>query len=93
VKLNSRARNPRHLQDALCALSLAVSAANTLPPALGTSPPPLRSDRAVLAAVQRAARAGATPREIRAVTRLPLDWVRGAAMHGPHGGMMRKAER
>lgn len=94
VKINSRATNLRHLQDALAALNAAASAARvareTTPP--GTPPPPLpRADRNVLATARRAAEVGATAREIAGAALLPIDWAHGAAKYGAPGRRNREA--
>lgn len=89
MKLNSRATNLRHLQDALAALAAAASTArvaSTLPlPPEAPLPPSPRSDRAVLAAARRAFEVGATPREISGAALLPIDWAKGAGLHGAPG--------
>lgn len=88
MKINSRAKNLRHLQDALGALSVAASAARlaraTTPPGTPLPPSP-RASRDVLAAARRAALVGASPREIAGAADLPLDWAHGAAKYGAPG--------
>jgi hypothetical protein len=81
VKLNSRAVNPRRLQDALAALALAASNARLTPPC--PSPPASpRNDPAVLEAARRASLAGASARQIAGAALLPLNWAYGAARYG-----------
>lgn len=101
MKLNSRATNLRHLQDALAALSAAASDARlralqapATPSPLGTPPPPLpRADRNVLGCARRAAEVGATTREIAAATLLPLEWAAGAAKYGAPGPRQQRVAR
>lgn len=83
MKLNSRATNLRHLQDALGALSAAASTVRverTLPrqatPPGTPLPPSPEAHPSVLMAAVRAAKVGATDREIAAAALLPRSWVR-----------------
>lgn len=96
MKINSRATNLRHLQDALAALSAAASdarlrASQTLP---GTPlPPSPRADRNVLGTARRAAEVGATTREIAAAALLPVEWAAGAAKYGAPGSPQQRVAR
>lgn len=97
MKLNSRATNLRHLQDALAALSAAASdarlrAAQALPPGTPLPPSP-RADRNVLGTARRAAEVGATTREIAAAALLPVDWAAGAAKYGAPGSSQQRVAR
>lgn len=75
MKLNSRATNLRHLHDALSALTAAATAVRL--PQQGTPPPmPPEAHPSVLMAAVRAAKVGATDREIAAAALLPRTWVR-----------------
>lgn len=85
MKLNSRATNLRHLQDALAALTAAAAVVRTSPRPEGYPPPSARGDRATLAAARRAFEVGATPREIAGAALLPVDWARGAGRYGAPG--------
>jgi hypothetical protein len=51
----------------------------------GTGHPPLTQDRSILIAVQQAARAGATTKEIGAITGLPTAVINGTAQFGAGG--------
>lgn len=66
MKINSRATNLRHLQDALAALAAAASDARLSPPTLPPSPSKHAFPPGVLTSVYRALQVGATPREVAA---------------------------
>lgn len=99
MKLNSRATNLRHLQDALAALSAAASDARLRalqapsPSPLAPLPPSPRADRNVLGCARRAAEVGATTREIAAAALLPIDWAAGAAKYGAPGSRVQRVAR
>lgn len=95
MKINSRATNLRHLQDALAALSAAASEARLAAAKAPLYAPPasVRADRNVLGCARRAAQVGATHREIAAAALLPLDWSAGAAKYGAPGSPSQRASR
>ncbi len=100
MKLNSRATNLRHLQDALAALSAAASDARlralqtpATPSPLAPLPPSPRADRNVLGTARRAAEVGATTREIAAAALLPMEWAAGAAKYGAPGSRQQRVAR
>lgn len=65
MKINSRATNLRHLQDALAAVAATATAARLAPPPLDPPSPSKHTFHpAVLTAVYRALNVGATPREV-----------------------------
>lgn len=86
MKINSRATNLRHLQDALANLAATAAAERTSPPT--PSPPPSKHAFSVLTAAYRALSVGATPREIAAAALLTREELKTLLYQAHRNGVL-----